>query len=53
MGNTTEEINWDEIRGFRNRIIHDYFGVDYAIIWEITSHDLDLLDKLVKKLLQG
>ena len=23
------EIEWTRIRGFRNRIVHDYFGIDY------------------------
>jgi len=27
------EIDWDRIRGFRNRIVHDYFGIDYQIVW--------------------
>ena len=27
--------DWHRIRGFRNRIVHDYFGVDYSIVWEI------------------
>ena len=30
------EVDWDRIRGFRNRIVHDYFGVDLQIIWKIT-----------------
>ena len=25
-------IDWDRIRGFRNRIVHDYFGMDYSIV---------------------
>jgi uncharacterized protein with HEPN domain len=29
------EIDWHRIRGFRNRIIHDYFGIDYNIVWQI------------------
>jgi uncharacterized protein with HEPN domain len=29
------EIEWNRIRGFRNRIVHDYFGIDYKIVWEI------------------
>lgn len=29
------EVNWHRIRGFRNRIVHDYMGVDLEIIWEI------------------
>lgn len=28
-------IDWHRIRGFRNRIVHDYFGIDYSIVWEI------------------
>jgi uncharacterized protein with HEPN domain len=28
-------IDWNRIRGFRNRIVHDYFGIDYSIVWEI------------------
>jgi len=30
------EIDWHRIRGFRNRIVHDYFGVDLQIVWKIT-----------------
>src|SRR5689334_6623109 len=29
------EMDWYRIRGFRNRIIHDYFGIDYKIVWQI------------------
>ena len=29
------EIDWVRIRGFRNRIVHDYFGIDYSIVWTI------------------
>ena len=28
-------IDWYRIRGFRNRIVHDYFGIDYSIVWQI------------------
>ena len=33
--NNHSNIDWHRIRGFRNRIVHDYFGVDYSIVWEI------------------
>lgn len=29
------EIDWQRIRGFRNRLVHDYFGIDYSIVWLI------------------
>ena len=28
-------IDWHRIRGFRNRIVHDYMGIDFGIVWEI------------------
>lgn len=31
------EIPWDEMYGLRNRIAHEYFGLDYDIIWEIAT----------------
>ena len=30
-------IPWDEMYGLRNRIAHEYFGIDYEIIWEIAT----------------
>jgi len=41
------QIDWHRIRGFRNRIVHDYMGVDYAIVWQIRASFLpDLLARL-------
>lgn len=37
------EIEWNRIRGFRNRIIHNYFGIDYEIVWTIIEDDIDNL----------
>jgi uncharacterized protein with HEPN domain len=33
--NQFSEVDWLRIRGFRNRIVHDYFGIDYSIVWNI------------------
>ena len=30
----------ERIRGFRNRIVHDYFGIDHEIVWSIIENDL-------------
>lgn len=37
------EIDWQRIRGFRNRIVHDYFGIDFAIVWNIKNSFLPTL----------
>jgi uncharacterized protein with HEPN domain len=48
------EIEWKRIRGFRNRIVHDYFGIDYEIVWEIIETYLteliDWLDVIIEKI---
>jgi uncharacterized protein with HEPN domain len=36
------ELSWTHLRGFRNRIVHEYFGIDYEIVWTIIENDLDL-----------
>lgn len=35
------QIDWHRIRGFRNRIVHDYMGVDLNIVWKILEGDLE------------
>ncbi len=37
------QIEWKKLRGFRNRIVHDYFGIDYEIVWSILTQDLEEL----------
>ena len=33
-------IDWHRIRGFRNRIVHDYMGIDFGIVREIRNNYL-------------
>jgi uncharacterized protein with HEPN domain len=37
------EVDWARIKGFRNRIVHDYFGIDHIIVWNIIQHYLPRL----------
>jgi len=36
-------IPWSQIRGMRNMIIHEYFRVDLAMIWQTIQEDLPML----------
>ncbi|MEO7834032.1 MAG: HepT-like ribonuclease domain-containing protein [Ginsengibacter sp.] len=49
---TQSFISWDEIEGLRNRIAHDYRGIDKDIVFQIVAHELDTLGKACEKLLQ-
>jgi len=41
------EIPWKAIVGFRNISIHEYFGVNLQLVWEIATNDLpELKDKM-------
>lgn len=42
------EIEWSQIKGMRNVFVHEYFGIDSRLVWEIIRHDLpDLKDKVI------
>lgn len=33
-------VDWHRIRGFRNRIVHDYMGIDFQVVWLIKENFL-------------
>jgi len=42
------EIPWVDIRGMRNRIAHEYFGVDLEVLWHTVVEDLPELQSLFR-----
>jgi len=47
-----EDIQWAQIVGMRNRLIHGYFVVDYKIVWHIVTNELPDLKRKMEKILK-
>ncbi|WP_457612440.1 HepT-like ribonuclease domain-containing protein [Methanocaldococcus sp.] len=46
------QIPWKRIIGFRNILIHKYFGIDYEIIWFIIRNELPTFRSDIEKILK-
>jgi len=44
-----DDIDWFRLRGLRNRIVHDYRGTNYNIVWEIVKTDIPVLKNFLEK----
>jgi uncharacterized protein with HEPN domain len=48
--NCHSDIEWHKVVGLRHRIIHEYFGIDLAIVWQILQKDLPALREALLKI---
>jgi len=44
------EINWKDFTGMRDKLIHEYFGVNLPLVWKTVKEDLPALKKQVQEL---
>jgi uncharacterized protein with HEPN domain len=43
------EVEWRRMTGLRNRIIHEYFGVNYATVWKIKEENIPGLADFIQQ----
>ena len=49
--NKAKEIDWRKISGYRDVIVHGYFGLDDNITWDIIQNKIPHLEKALEKLI--
>ena len=49
--NKYSKLPWQEIKGFRNIVVHAYFSIDEEIIWATVKNDLAVLNTEAKIIL--
>ncbi len=45
-------INWKNMAGMRDKLIHDYIGIDYAIVWDVVKNKIPELDDQITQILE-
>lgn len=45
------DVGWKEMRGMRNFVTHQYFGISLTIIWDLVINDIPVLKKQIRDII--
>lgn len=46
------EIPWRDVKGMRNKLVHQYFGINIEVVWQTVQEDLPMLIPLLENILK-
>jgi len=45
-------INWKNMSGMRDRLIHDYMGINYSIVWDVIKNKIPELYNQIQDVIE-
>lgn len=46
-------INWKNMAGMRDRLIHDYMGINYSIVWDVVRNKIPELSEQIAEVIRN
>ncbi len=53
IASSSSGSSWAQIISFRNIVVHEYFGVDLELVWEIIDKEIDGLGSALQSILSA
>lgn len=45
-------MNWKNMAGMRDRLIHEYMGINYSIVWDVIKNKIPELSNQIKQVIE-